>query len=69
MKTVNVMRHRDGVRLGEVEISEADWKLYEAGRHPAYQWDEGIAVAGDVLTDGQIEDIGVHPTTVIFLED
>ena len=66
--TADVMRYADGGKVGTVEMDAAEWERYAECEHPAYQWPEGIAEAGDVLTCDQIEEMGLTTTTAIWLE-
>lgn len=66
--SVTVRAYSDAASLGRVEIDAAEWARYEACDHPAYQWPEGIARAGDVLTDEQIERMGITSRTVVYLD-
>ena len=68
MTTVTVVRHSDGRQMGEVEVRDTDWERYDASAHPSYQWPEGIARACDVLSEEDIERLGLAETTVIYLE-
>lgn len=65
-KTVQVKDYTTGSTLGRIKMDAAEWEQYAACEHPAYQWPEGLARAGDVL---DAEDLGVSEKTVIFLED
>lgn len=66
--TVDVMRHSDGERVGRVEMDAAERESYATCSHRAFQWPEGVARAGDVLTDRQIEEFGLRPETVVWLD-
>lgn len=68
MIEVDVMRHSDGARAGSIEMDPAEWQRYEAEEHPAYQWPEGIAAAGNVLDAEQSEAMGLDSSTIIWLE-
>lgn len=66
--TVDVRRHVDGECVGSIELSAAEWEQYAVYEHPAYQWPEGLAEAGAVLTPDQVEEMGLTGRTVIWLE-
>lgn len=66
--TVDVMRYADGVKVGTVEMDAAEWEQYAACEHPAYQWPEGIARVGDVLTCEEIEKMGIGADTTVWLD-
>jgi hypothetical protein len=67
--TVDVRRLSDGEKVGTTTMPAAEWERYAAGTHPGYQWPEGAALAGDVLTDEQVDEMGLDAGTVIWLED
>jgi len=67
-KTVRVMGYATGDRIGKVEIEASEWAEYEACEHGSYQWPDGVAEAGDVLTGDQIDEMGITSRTVIFLD-
>lgn len=67
-KTVTVVRYSDGQSLGEITMDAAEWATYEDCTHPDYQWPEGIAQAGQVLSDDQMDALGIDPATVIGLD-
>jgi hypothetical protein len=66
--TVSVVSYRDGDQLGTVEMDAAEWERYADCTHPAYQWPEGVARAGDVLSDDQLEALGIDGGTGGWLE-
>lgn len=66
---VRVMSYGTASTIGRIEIAGDDWELYAGGRHPAYQWPEGIAQASDVLTDAELAEYGIDPETTVWLED
>jgi hypothetical protein len=66
--TVDVIRHVDGRRIGSIELPRSEWETYADCTHPAYQWPEGLAEAGTVLSSRQCEALGLDRRTVIWLE-
>ena len=67
-KIVRVINAASGDRIGKVEIEASEWAEYEACEHGSYQWPDGVAEAGDVLTGDQIDEMGITSRTVIFLD-
>lgn len=60
-RTASVSRYSTGDYLGTAEVVWAD---YEAGM----QDDTGVIEAGDILSDDDMERLGVEPKTVIWCE-
>lgn len=66
---VKLVRHVDGKVLGAISVSVGHMRRYRAGTHPDYQWPEGVARAGDVISDAVLDRLDVHPDTVIYLDE
>lgn len=68
LTTARVMDYTTGDRIGKVEIDAAEMARYEACEHDAYQWPEGIAKAGDVLSDEDLARLDIPAGKVIYLD-
>ncbi len=66
--TVQVIRYHDSKKVGEAEISTDDLRLYEAQRHPLYQWPEGIAEAQDAIGLAECKRLDIDPRLTVWLE-
>ncbi len=66
---VRVMSYDNGELLGTMQMDENKYYLYEEDAHPLFQWPEGIARAGHILSSEQIEKMKISPDTVIYLDD
>jgi hypothetical protein len=67
--TIRVKRYSDGETVGTVEMAVDEWESYADCTHEAYQWPEGLALAGDVLTEEQREEMGLDDNTTIWLAE
>jgi hypothetical protein len=67
--TIRVKRYSDGQTVGTVEMDVEEWGQYADCTHPAYQWPEGLALTGDVLTDEQRQEMGLREDETIWLEE
>jgi hypothetical protein len=63
----DIMEYDTAINLGQAEMPRDQWELYAAGSHPDYQWPQGIARAGDVLSRDQLDAIDLDPDTTIYL--
>jgi hypothetical protein len=66
--TVDVMRYETGNKLGSIDIPMEEWEQYATCEHPAFQWPEGIAFAGEVLSNDQMEANKIGPMLIVFFE-
>jgi hypothetical protein len=67
--TIRVKRYSDGEIVGTVEMAVDEWERYADCTHPAYQWPEGLALAGDVLTEEEKQETGLNENETIWLEE
>lgn len=65
--TVTIMDYVTGDAIGVTSIATEDRDQIAAGTHPAYQWPEGIAAAGDILTEQEIAELEISRGSVIWL--
>ena len=66
--TAHVMDYATGKKLGEVNVSGSFGADYATGTHQGFQWPEGIAKAGDILTEVACERLGIPLHQVIWFE-
>jgi hypothetical protein len=66
--TVDVVRYFDGEVVGTTTLTAEAWERYAACEHAAYEWPAGVARAGDVLTEDELEAMGLDGKTTIYLE-
>ena len=66
--SLSVYDHATGNRLGTIEWSRGDANRYRTGKDARFQWPEGIARAGDVLSPSDLTCLSVRPEQVIWLE-
>jgi hypothetical protein len=67
--TIRVKRYSDGQTVGTVEMDVEEWDTYADCTHEAYQWPEGLALAGDVLTEEERQETGLNENETIWLEE
>ncbi len=63
-----VRRYNNGNYCGEVQRDKVFAVLHDARKHPDFQWPEGVARAGNVLSEDELEACGVDAEDTIFLE-
>ncbi|MDE2105351.1 MAG: hypothetical protein KGL39_49450 [Patescibacteria group bacterium] len=66
---IDVRSYATGDYIGTIEMNAAEWERYAVGEHPDYQWPEGIAEAGKVLSSADITRLSIGDDIVIWLED
>lgn len=66
--SVDVMCYATGDSLGKIKVTSDYWQQYGDCCHPAYEWPNGVARAGDVLNDETIERLGISPEKTIWLD-
>ncbi len=67
LDVAGVYRHEDQVYVGAVLIPAEEWVAYFDGTSGLWQWPEGVASAGEVISDEQVEALCITPATLIYL--
>ena len=68
LTTMTVRRYHDGGYCGNVKRDKVFSVLHDASQHPDFQWPEGVAQAGDVLSENELLSCALNADDVIFLE-
>lgn len=64
--TCEIRDYTTGRVIGDAEVSDDVLEQYETGK--IGQWPEGIIVASDLLSDEEINRLGIEDDTTVWIE-